>query len=577
MDKTVVDNKKKKMSVTKQKEDDHESSVLELNYVRKKKVLILTAIFIIFFLLIYGILAVSNGKYILASFDFLSALLMAISLIVYLKRDIYSISRNIMISIIYFFFLYLFFGEGVELGSYLWTLAFPIYTIFFLESRSGFNVSVLFFLSEVLLYISGIFQVRFQVQFLIRYSGVYIAIVMISYIIEKIREENFSKILKIHSRLEDTIKRLSSAQRELSLSEEKYRSFVERGNDGIVILQDNSIVYSNPQFSRMLGLPEKKLKNSDLKSFIAEEDHLKFGKFFNLKRGNSETQKTLETILIDKDLNKIEVEIKRTSINYMNSESDLLFVRDIRDRKILERERIKFSKTETFRSVSDGITHDFNNLLTIVIGNVELAKLNIGNQKKLRVNLAKIEHTSVRAEKLIKQLLTFSSDAALIMSKEYMQDLLPSILESYKNIKKVKFEVSIHEDLWPVRCDRERLKIALSNIIANSIESIKKKGEISIKIINIEKIVNYEKRLKYGQYIMIEIIDDGKGISGENLGRIFDPYFSTKKNVTQKGMGLGLTISNRVIINHKGIIQVSSKPLKGTVFKIFLPAEPEKI
>ncbi len=555
--------------------NNSKSDPISLENHRRKKILVSTAVFIIFFLVIYGLLALIRGKYILAIFDFSSSFFMFVTLILYLKMDIYLISRNIMISIIFLVFIYLFVGEGVEVGSYLWTLAFPIYTIFFLESKWGFNISVLFFLSEFILYFSGISHREFKVQFLIRYTGVYISIVMISYIIERIREENFSKVIKANIQLKNNIKKITKVQTTLSASEEKYRNVVEKGNDGILILQNEKIVYSNPQFCRMIGRNEKELKSVSLNKLIPEKDYFKVLDFLLSGIGDSDRDNILEMTFLDINRKKIDVEIKQTVINYQDSDSYLIFVRDIRERKIYERERIKYSKAETFKAVSDGITHDFNNLLTIVMGNVELAKINKKRPEKLISYLNKIGDASERAENLIKQLLTFSSDATLVMSKEYIQEIIPTIIKSFKKINKIKFKIYIPDDLWPVKCDRERIGIAFSNIITNGIESIDGNGVIRIECMNKTQSDISESNLKYAHYIIIKIIDNGKGIPAKNIERIFDPYFSTKENVTQKGMGLGLTIANRLVLNHNGLLRVESKPGKETVFSIFLPADPE--
>jgi len=571
----IREKKNKKKIKKKGFRNNSKSDPISLENHRRKKILVSTAVFIIFFLVIYGLLALIRGKYILAIFDFSSSFFMFVTLILYLKMDIYLISRNIMISIIFLVFIYLFVGEGVEVGSYLWTLAFPIYTIFFLESKWGFNISVLFFLSEFILYFSGISHREFKVQFLIRYTGVYISIVMISYIIERIREENFSKVIKANIQLKNNIKKITKVQTTLSASEEKYRNVVEKGNDGILILQNEKIVYSNPQFCRMIGRNEKELKSVSLNKLIPEKDYFKVLDFLLSGIGDSDRDNILEMTFLDINRKKIDVEIKQTVINYQDSDSYLIFVRDIRERKIYERERIKYSKAETFKAVSDGITHDFNNLLTIVMGNVELAKINKKRPEKLISYLNKIGDASERAENLIKQLLTFSSDATLVMSKEYIQEIIPTIIKSFKKINKIKFKIYIPDDLWPVKCDRERIGIAFSNIITNGIESIDGNGVIRIECMNKTQSDISESNLKYAHYIIIKIIDNGKGIPAKNIERIFDPYFSTKENVTQKGMGLGLTIANRLVLNHNGLLRVESKPGKETVFSIFLPADPE--
>ncbi len=555
---------------------DETGSIVQLQYRRRRTILISTVLFLIFFLLIFGILALTKGKYLLAVFDISSSFIMALILFIFKKKDNYISSRNIMIAIISVAFLYLFAGEGIESGSYLWTLTYPVYTIFFIGAGIGLNLSLTFLGVEILIHFSGLFPLRFQPEFLFRYISVFLAILMISYIIEKIREDNLFRLNKINKRLKSTIGKLIKSQEALTASEGKYRTLVERGNDGILILKDEIIVYSNPQFCRMLGITEKKILNARIKKFIFKDNYRELQGFLNPKKKDTKNIRTLETIFIDSSKNRIDVEIKRTYIDFFNESSQLLFIRDISERKKFEREKIKYSKMETFRTVSDGITHDFNNLLTIIMGNTELARLNLSSDKKLISNLRKIEEASERAEKLIKQLLTFSTDATLVMSREYIQDMIPEILDSFEEFKNVKFDLTIEKNLWPVRCDRDRVSIAVSNIILNGIEAMEFSGKIGIELKKIPDIRKYDDKLKRGNYILIGISDTGRGIGGKYIDRIFDPYFSTKKSVTQKGRGLGLTIANRVIINHNGLIKVFSTPGKGSTMAILLPAEPDE-
>ncbi len=248
--------------------------------------------------------------------------------------------------------------------------------------------------------------------------------------------------------------------------------------------------------------------------------------------------------------------------------------RDISARKKLEEEIFKIKKLESIGILAGGIAHDFNNLLSVVIGNISLALDEKSSRAKMLKFLAESEKAALKASELAMKFITFSRGDWL--KKEVL--LVSRLLEDVKNMdigspgEKIVYNFHIPANLTPVSGDEFQLKETLKNIFLNSIEAMPQGGTISVQAENIVLEAGNEFLLPEGQYVKILIADNGIGISPMDLDKIFDPYFSTKGNVTQKGLGLGLTVCYSVIKKHDGHICIESEPGKGTTVILYLPA-----
>jgi len=245
---------------------------------------------------------------------------------------------------------------------------------------------------------------------------------------------------------------------------------------------------------------------------------------------------------------------------------------DISDRKRAEEDLLKLQKLESIGVLAGGIAHDFNNILAAILGNVNLALLDSQLAAETQKRLMAAEKASLRAKDLTQQLLTFSKGGEPIKEtaslKAVVQDSAEFILHGEKTLSKYEFP----DDLWLVEIDKGQISQVVQNIILNANQAMPDGGSIEITC------ENYTQRkststiaLQAGNYITLRIKDCGIGIPANMLGRIFDPYFSTK----QKGSGLGLAITHSIIKKHNGHIQVESKPGIGTTFTIFLPASQQ--
>ncbi|MBW2615261.1 MAG: response regulator [Deltaproteobacteria bacterium] len=253
------------------------------------------------------------------------------------------------------------------------------------------------------------------------------------------------------------------------------------------------------------------------------------------------------------------------------------FLLDITERKQMEEEFLKAKKLESLGVLAGGIAHDFNNLMTSVVGNISLAKMKLKPGSEAFKNLVEAEKASIRTKELTARLITFSKGGGPIKETVSIGELVKDFVGSSLKDSDISCRFSIPDDISPVEVDEEQMKQAIHNIVTNAQEAMAGQGTINVSCENADIGEKDTLTLKDGKYVKISIEDQGPGIPDEDLIRIFDPYFSTKEMGTQKGMGLGLAVSDSIVKKHDGLITVKSELRTGTTFSIYLPASEKEI
>jgi PAS domain S-box-containing protein len=247
-------------------------------------------------------------------------------------------------------------------------------------------------------------------------------------------------------------------------------------------------------------------------------------------------------------------------------------VRDVTEKKELEAHLQRAQKMEAIAEMAGGIAHDFNNMLTSVVGYISLAIMNLKAGRNAWKELETAEHTVMRSSELAHKLITFSRGNKPVKNSVCIVDLVNRSSELALSGSNIAFEFLTPDDGLMVNIDENQIAQAIYNIIINAKESMQHGGKIKIKARNYHASPKNRLDLAEGDYVKISVSDDGPGIPQHYLEKIFDPYFSTKKRGTQKGMGLGLSITHSIIKKHHGNLAVVSELGKGTTFLILLPA-----
>ncbi len=372
------------------------------------------------------------------------------------------------------------------------------------------------------------------------------------------------------------------AEEDLKKSEEKYRNILKNIADGYFEVDiAGNFNFFNDSMCRILGYSRNELFGMNNQEYMDKENAKKINKTFNKVYRTGIPTKALDWKLLRKDGSECFVE---TIVSLITDSNDKKIgrdiARDITDRKLLEDQLRQAQKMESIGTLTGSIARDFNNILYMIIGNVELALQNIPEWNPIYTNLKKIKTASLRAAGIVKQLLNFSrkTDQNLrpISITTVIQDALKFLNSTIPSTIKIQKKITDKE--ITILADPIQINQILMNICINASQAMEETGGI-LKI-NVEKeFVTADSAINYpdlvpGDYIKIMVSDAGPGIEPHRIDRIFDPYFTTKE--IGKGSGMGLAVVQGIVKSHNGAITVESQLGQGTAFTILFPIVDEK-
>ena len=245
--------------------------------------------------------------------------------------------------------------------------------------------------------------------------------------------------------------------------------------------------------------------------------------------------------------------------------------RDLADQKKLEEEHVRAQKLESVGVLAGGLAHDFNNLLTIILGNLDLARLFAGSNPDASEALDHASEAALRAGDLTRQLITFSKGGQPVKRVGSIARMLRETASFSASGTNVACELSIAENLPLVDFDEGQMRQVIYNFVQNAREAMPGGGTLRVGACGIQLAFGEIAALPAGRYLRLEFADQGTGIAQEHLNLIFDPYFSTKEMGNVKGRGLGLAVSYSIVRNHGGAITAESLIGKGTTIAVYLP------
>jgi len=246
----------------------------------------------------------------------------------------------------------------------------------------------------------------------------------------------------------------------------------------------------------------------------------------------------------------------------------ILVFRDVTVKVRREEEMVKWQKLESLGTLAGRIAHDFNNVLSAILGNISLAKQTLDPGSKAAARLEAAENASGRASELAAKLITFSKGGIPVRERISLEGVARGSALLAVQDTPVRCEFGIAEDLWAADADAGQIGRAIGNLVINAVQAMPGGGTVRIRGANVTIGQGEMAYVNPGRYVRIEVADTGAGIPRKNLKRIFDPYFTTREN----GMGLGLTISYHIMKSHGGNLFVDSEPGAGTTASLYLPA-----
>ena len=259
-------------------------------------------------------------------------------------------------------------------------------------------------------------------------------------------------------------------------------------------------------------------------------------------------------------------------------QGSVVVLRDITQSYFAEEEHLKMRKLESVGVLAAGIAHDFNNLLSGITTYLLMARMSAEGNTEACSLIEDAEKVAVKAGNLAKQLLSFSKGSLSVKETASIKQLVQDTVGFCLSGTNVDYRLDLSDDLAPVDVDKGQIDQVFTNLLNNAAQAMPDGGTVTIAGENFlltpeagqtaGQAASGLLPLPPGRYVKISIMDEGTGIPFNQMERLFDPYFTTKKN----GTGLGLTMAYSIIRKHDGHIGAESIPGRGSVFTIFLPA-----
>jgi PAS domain S-box-containing protein len=377
----------------------------------------------------------------------------------------------------------------------------------------------------------------------------------------------------------DITKRVE-AERKLRESRERYKTTLNSIGDGVIATDEHGrIQMMNPVAQLLTGWDMSDAKGEPLENvfkitnaFTGETVEnpvtkvLKYGEIVGLANHTVLTARSGDEYQIADSGSPIKDE-------FGNIRGVVLVFRDVTEKYIVEEQLRQNQKMEAIGQLASGLAHDFNNMLAGIIGSAEIVAGFVKGNSEAEAFTGRIREAAMNANNLTRQLLDFSRKTKNEYDEINMISLVDATLDLVRSSmgSKVIVKKEIADTALAFRGDRIRVQNALINLIFNARDAMPDGGviELSASEHAVKEHVVTKHLLPPGKYAVISVKDTGTGIDENIIGRIFDPYFTTKP--AGKGTGLGLAMVRKTVIDHKGAVTVSSEPGKGSVFEVYLP------
>lgn len=404
--------------------------------------------------------------------------------------------------------------------------------------------------------------------------------------VEEKVEVRTAELKSLNNQLNQEIIERKTMALALKENERKFRELVENINDVIYVVDDAGILtFVSPAIERLLGYQPEDLIGQPLGTLVHENDKSIVKCGYSFLSGDEIASLTYRVLSKDGSVRWVRASNRPTIEN-----GRLVQIRgslsDITETKNLESQLQQAKKMEAIGRVAGGVAHDLNNILSGIVSYPELLLMDLPQDSDLRKPLSTIQKSGIRAAHIVQDLLTLSRRGISVKDVVNLNDVIEEYLSSSEftvmaqQLPNIQVNKILENDLLCLSGDPVQLSKMIMNLFTNAMEAMPGGGELCVKTSNcyIDYASQNTKYTKEGDYVVLEISDNGIGMSNEVVEKIFEPFFS-KKTIGRSGSGLGMTVVWGTVEDHNGRIDVESDEGNGTLFTISFPAtrqEPSK-
>ncbi len=367
-------------------------------------------------------------------------------------------------------------------------------------------------------------------------------------------------------------------------SEIKHRTMIENITDIIVVVSaKNIITYQSPNVVALLGWNADEVTGKGASQFVPPEDNERLAPIFAEMISHEGVPFTTEFRLKCKDGSTRDVSATATNFLHNPLINGILFsYHDITEKNYLEEQLRHATKMDAVGQLSGGVAHDFNNMLSGILGTAQLLKssrCNLNEQANRYVDM--LITAANRAADLTAKLLAFGRKGVLLKEHVSIDHIIKDAIGMLENTidKKISIVYEGAADQFFVNGEPSALQNALLNLGINASQAMEKGGRLTISTCERELTEKSHpdsaKNIAPGKYVEIKVEDTGVGIASECLEKIYEPFYTTKE--VGSGTGLGLAAVYGIVLDHDGAIEVESTLGEGTIFTLYLPAIDENV
>ena len=353
--------------------------------------------------------------------------------------------------------------------------------------------------------------------------------------------------------------------RQLAESESKYRTLVEKIEDGYFVTRKGSVLFANKAFCAMHGYEKKDVIGRKFDDFVASESRRMIPRMSEEKGKTGGLREPHVYFRLHHSGTSLPTESTITVADYQGKMSVIGICRDITERMEIERRVREAESLARIGRVTTSLAHEIRNPLSSAKMSIQMILKNTVYEGTDRRRLEILSQQVSRLEKIVTEMLDPARPMQLQLKRTIFPEVLDNSLEALDariRERRIHVEKAFPKDLPLIIIDREKMEQVMINLLLNAIEAADHCGNISITAQHLREV----------QALKLNIEDDGCGVSPEDLPSIFDPFFSKKA----RGTGLGLANARQIIEAHKGSIKAFSGKDKGMNFTLVLPLDPEQ-